>query len=69
MVSLNTEGQSDETERAQCDPTPEQIRERALQVRRKWSDRTRHRRRDKSHATWLVPLVNVADISAAANNN
>jgi hypothetical protein len=69
MVSLNTEMHNDDSEFGRFDPTPEQIRARASGIRQKWSVRTRHRRRVQPHSNWLVPLIKVADVSAAADNN
>ena len=68
MVSLNSEMHDDDSHGGMSDPTPEQIRERSLKIQQSWSARTRQRRRVKQHPGWLVPLIRVADVSAAADN-
>lgn len=44
------------------DPTPEQIRIRAEQIRRGWSERVREGRRRRKVQRWLVPEIRVAEI-------
>ncbi|QDS96560.1 hypothetical protein FF011L_53720 [Roseimaritima multifibrata] len=54
----------DNSEQAQ-DPSPEEIRIRAREVRDRWSERTRKRRRAKQRPGWSVPTIQIGDVSAA----
>jgi hypothetical protein len=39
------------------DPTPDQIRKRAAEVRRRWSRRVHKSRRVTAESTWAPPLI------------
>jgi hypothetical protein len=50
------------TDMSAMDPTPEQIRERSLEIRAKWTPRERQRRLGIKRASWMPPLVSELDL-------
>ena len=57
----------DDTDREFCDPTPQEIRERAAEIRKKWSPRVAQRRRVSADSKWLPPLVLAIDLVRELN--
>lgn len=57
----------DQCDRGPSDPTPEQIRERAAQVRKRWSARMTVRRLVSGLPSWSPPLVGTIDILRELN--
>ncbi len=53
--------------REPSDPTPEQIRKRAAEVRSGWSSRVLKRRRVEDEPTWNPPLVMMIEIVREMN--
>lgn len=46
------------------DPTPEEIQDRSAAIRKRWSKRTRRRRRVSGDDQWQVPTVDINDVAA-----
>lgn len=51
-------------ERTDGDPTPDEIQQRAEEIRGRWSDRVKKKRHLTAPSTWTVPDVPIADIDA-----
>ncbi|GEM_PF-4349947 len=63
MVALP---ENDNDDAQAYDPTPKEIRARARAIRKRWSERTRKRRRVTSDEQWSVPTIELTDVAAAA---
>jgi hypothetical protein len=57
----------DAGDREPTDPTPDQIRERAAEVRRRWSSRVHQSRKVTADPTWSPPLVMTVEILRVLN--
>ena len=55
------------TDMSAMDPTPEQIRERSLEIREKWSPRERARRLGVKRAAWMPPVVSELDFPGGSS--
>ena len=56
-------------DREPTDPTEDQIRQRAAEVRRGWSKKVRQRRSMNDESGWKPPLVQIVDIVEEANSH
>lgn len=50
------------TDMSAMDPTPEQIRERSLEIRNRWSPRERARRLGVKRASWMPPTISELEL-------
>jgi len=50
------------------DPTPEEIAERAAEVRATWTENEEAKRRTGPAPIWAVPVFSVAELGPAASN-
>ena len=50
------------TDMSAMDPTPDQIRERSLEIRNKWSPRERARRLGVKRASWMPPMISELEL-------
>ena len=54
------------TDMSAMDPTPEQIRERSLEIRNRWTPRERARRQGFKRANWMPPVISELEFPAGA---
>jgi hypothetical protein len=50
------------TDMSATDPTPDQIRERSLEIRDRWSPRERARRLGVRRASWMPPVISELEL-------
>ncbi len=50
------------TDMSATDPTPEQIRERSLEIRNRWTPRERARRLGIKRASWMPPTISEMEL-------
>lgn len=55
-------------DREPSDPTPDEIRERSAEVRKKWSKRVTARRQAWPDPTWTPPLVMTVELIREMNS-